>query len=527
MKKNVSPIFGLSLVLLIAAMSLLIHWFTYDILGFHRDELLYLALGRHMAAGFWSNPPMIGLISLVSQLLPGDPLLTTRIFPAIAGAVLIVIVGLITRELGGGIYAQVFACLSIALSLLMLRGFSMLQPVPFDILFWTLILYWLLRYINTGKPVFLILMGIGFGLGIMNKYMVLFLALGMMVAVTLTPNRKLWINKYTWYAALIALILVIPNLIWQYNHGFPVINHMTELRDNQLVNVKRANILIDQLLMFTFSSLVWLAGLFFLLFSSKAKNHRVFGFVYLVVMLMFVILRGKSYYSAGLYPFLFAAGGVCWESILKSAKLKVIGLSLVLLLSALSVPMGIPVMSVEKLASLYARIPPYLGGEALLRWEDGKMHPLPQDFADMLGWEELADIVIRASDTIADKNRIVIYAENYGQAGAIDHFGKPYGLPEVVSFSDNYLMWIPDSLPPERDLLFYVNDELGEDVDSLFAQCDSIGSVTNVNAREYGTSVYLCRSPKENFNRFWIDRVWWVRQWYRLNDPGKDGENSN
>ncbi len=522
MKKDLKPTYGLILVLLIAALSLLIHWFTYDILGFHRDELLYLALGRHMAAGFWSNPPLIGLISLVSQLLPGDPLLTTRILPAFAGAVLVVVVGLTTRELGGGIYAQVFACLSITLSLLILRGFSMLQPVPFDILFWTLILYWMLRYIKTEKPVFLILMGIGLGLGIMNKYMVLFLALGLIVSATLTPHRKLWINKYTWFAALITLIFVIPNLVWQYNHGFPVINHMTELRDTQLVHVRRVNILIDQLSLFTFSSLVWLTGLFFLLFSPRAKSFRVFGFVYLVIMLTFVVLRGKSYYSAGLYPFLFAAGGVAWEEILKTAKMKVVGLSLVILLSSLSVPLSIPVMPADRLSALYAKIPAYMGGEALLRWEDGDMHPLPQDFADMLGWEELADIVIRASGTIADKNRIFIYAENYGQAGAIEHFGKQHGLPDVVSFSDSYLLWIPDSLSAEKDLLFYVNDELGEDVDSLFAQCDSIGSITNINAREYGTTVYLCQSPKDNFNRFWADRVWWVRQWYRLNDSERE-----
>jgi hypothetical protein len=518
MKKNMKPFYGLMLILLIAAFSLLIHLLTYDILGFHRDELLYLALGRHFAAGYWSNPPLIGLISLISQLLPLDPLLATRILPAVAGAILVVIVGLMTRELGGGIYAQVFACLSITLSLLMLRGFSMLQPVPFDILFWTLILYWFLRYINSEKPVFIILMGIGLGLGIMNKYMVLFLAAGLMLAVLLTPHRKLWINKYTWYAALIAVILVIPNLVWQYNHGFPVINHITELRDTQLVNVKRANILIDQLLMFTFSSLVWLTGLLFLLFSPRAKSFRVFGFVYLIVLLMFVILRGKSYYTAGLYAFLFAAGGVGWEGVLKTVKHRVIGLLLVLLLSALIVPMGIPVMPAASLASLYSRIPSYLGGEALLRWEDGRMHPLPQDFADMQGWDELADIVIRASDTIADKSRLFIYAENYGQAGAIEHFGRPHGLSDVVSFSDSYLLWIPDSLPPDKDLLIYVNDELGEDVDSLFAQCDSVGSVTNIYAREYGTTVYLCRSPKEDLNRFWTDRVWWVKQWYRLND---------
>ena len=103
----------------------------------------------------------------------------------------------------------------------MLRGYSMLQPVPFDILFWSLILYWLLRYINSEKPLYIILIGIGFGLGILNKYMVVFLAAGLLLAIILTPYRRLWINKYTGLAVLIALLLFLPNLCWQYTHQFP------------------------------------------------------------------------------------------------------------------------------------------------------------------------------------------------------------------------------------------------------------------------------------------------------------------
>lgn len=501
-------------VILIALFTLLIHLFTYNNLGFHRDEFLYLALGKHMAAGFWSNPPLIGLISYLSQLLPGDPLFTTRLFPAIAGAFLVLITGLITRELGGKLYAQILACLSLSLSLLVLRGYSMLQPVPFDILFWTLILFWLLRYINTQKPVYLMLMGVGFGLGILNKYMVIFLAAGIFLSVVLTPNRRLWINKYTWYAVLIAFLLFLPNLIWQYTHGFPVIRHMQELHDTQLVNVKRANILIDQVLMFTIGSVIWISGLFWLLFSGKSKKFRVFGFIYLSVLLLFLILLGKSYYTAGLYPFMFAAGGVSWENYVKS---RVWQVALAVLIVFLSLPLisgGIPIMPASRLADFYARIPPKMGAEALLRWEDGRMHPLPQDFADMLGWDELGDIVIRACDTICDKNRIMIYAENYGQAGAIEHYGKPFGLPQVASFSDSYLLWVPDSIPAVGDLFFYVNGELGRDIDSLFARIDSVGSITNPYAREYGTTVYLCRSPRADFRHFWTERVKEVRSVY-------------
>jgi len=498
---------GLLWVYLIAGITLLVHLFTYNNLGFHRDEFLYLALGRHLSTGYWSNPPLIGLISYLSQLLPGDSLFTTRLFPAIAGAVLILVTGLTARELGGKLYSQVLACLSLSLSLLVLRGYSMLQPVPFDILIWTLILFWFLRYINTQKPVFLLLIGVAFGLGILNKYMVVFLAAGLLLAILFTPQRRLWTSKYTWYAVLIALVLFLPNLIWQYSNDFPVIRHMQELKDTQLVNVKRANILIDQVLMFTLGSIVWISGLLWLLFAGKSKSYRVFGFIYFSILMIFLILRGKSYYMAGLYPFLFAAGGVSWEVFLKSRVWQVVLALLIALLSIPLVPGGIPIMSAGKLAQFYTKIPPKMGAEALLRWEDGRMHPLPQDFADMLGWDELGTIVIKASDTIQDKNRIMIYAENYGQAGSIDHYGKPYGLPPVVSFSDSYLLWVPDTISPDIDIFFYVNDELGTDVDSLFACIDSVGSITNPYAREFGTSVYLCRSPRSDFRSFWSARV--------------------
>jgi hypothetical protein len=210
---------------------------------------------------------------------------------------------------------------------------------------------------------------------------------------------------------------------------------------------------------------------------------------------------------AGLYPFLFAAGGVAWEKILKKQVSRIILATILFLLSLPLVPAGIPVMKESKLIEWFKRIPPDMGGEALLRWEDGQMHSLPQDFADMLGWDDIASIVIKASDSISDKNRIMIYGENYGQAGALDLFGKPYGLPPAISFSDNYLLWVPDTLDQGKNILFYINNERGDDIFPMFAQVDSIGSVTNPHAREFGTTVYMCRSPRPEFFRFYKERV--------------------
>lgn len=503
---------GIFPVLLIAGVSLVVHLVFSKTLGFHRDEFLYLSLGNHLAAGYWSNPPFIGLIGYLSQLLPWDPLFNTRFIPAVAGTILIFVTGLITKELGGNTYATILSALILSFSLLILRAFSMLQPVPFDILFWTLILFCFLKFANTGKPGWIVATGIFIGFGMLNKYMVGFLVAGMILVLPLTPYRKLIFKKYSWLALIAGLLIFAPNLVWQFRNGFPVLRHMQELKETQLVNVERMNIIFDQLFMCTTGFLIWLAGLIWLLVRGGSK-YRIFGMIYLAVLALFLVLKGKSYYMAGLYPFLFAAGGVAWEKMLKNRTPRII-LLMVLFLSALAVlPMGIPIMNAQKMAGWFAAIPEEAGGEALLRWEDGQMHPLPQDYADMLGWDELANIVIRASDSI-DKDRIMIYGENYGYAGAVDLYGKPYGLPEASSFSDSYLLWIPDSLNRDKDFLYYINNERGEDIFPMFGSVDSLGSITNRYAREYGATVYLCRSPKPEFFEFYKEKVGEVKKKY-------------
>ncbi len=156
-------------------------------------------------------------------------------------------------------------------------------------------------------------------------------------------------------------------------------------------------------------------------------------------------------------------------------------------------------MPAPRLVAYFSKVPAKMGGEALLRWEDGRMHPLPQDYADMLGWDELGGIMIKACDTIQDKKRLMIYCENYGQAGAVDLYGRCHKLPEVVSFSDAYRLWAPDTISHTKDIFMYVNNELGGDVDSIFGKIVIAGRITNPYAREKGTTVYMCREPREDF----------------------------
>jgi hypothetical protein len=494
-------------ICILALVSLLIQLLAYKPLGFHRDEFLYLALGRHLDTGYWSNPPLIGLISALSQLLPGNSIFTTRFFPGLAGAVLVILTGLICKEMGGKRFAQLFACLGLITCILFLRAYSMLQPVPFDILFWTMILYFLLRYINTKRTIFILLLGFIFGIAILNKYIIGFLAAGIMIAVLLTKHRDLYKKSYTWIAILIAFLLFIPNILWQIQHHFPVVGHMNELARTQLVHVNRLNIITDQFFMFFGSSILWIPGLLWLLLTKRTKEYRVFGYIYLIVLTVYILLHGKSYYTAGLYPLFLAAGAVFWENLYKRNSSRIITVSIVLLLNILLVPNGIPIFSTEGLVKYYSEISKKTGNDVATRWESGRNHPLPQDYADMLGWDELANLVLKACDSIADKNQIMIYGENYGEAGSIDHYTRSLGYEPAISFSDSYLLWASDSISSKKKIFIYVNDEMGQDVKNLFAQIDSIGSITNKFAREFGTSVYMCRHPRFDFPAFWAKRV--------------------
>jgi len=141
------------------------------------------------------------------------------------------------------------------------------------------------------------------------------------------------------------------------------------------------------------------------------------------------------------------------------------------------------------------------------RFEDNSIHSLPQDYADMIGWEELAAVAGKAWNMVPDKKAAFIYCENYGQAGAITVIGKRYGLPEAVCFSESFRYWIPMQFDPDIKSMIYINDVPGEDVKHFFRKISVVGSITDRDAREYRTTVYLCGDPVDSFNKFWKLRI--------------------
>ncbi|NNE48410.1 MAG: hypothetical protein HKN37_17295 [Rhodothermales bacterium] len=468
--------------------------------GFHRDEFLYLAMGRHVDWGYWSNPPLIGALGWVAENVTGSSLFVVRLFPLAALAGTLFLTAAMVRDLGGGTVATAIACLPFVVSPGLLRPASLFQPVMFDILMWTLLAWVVVRYLTTSDSRWLVGLGIVVGVGLLNKYSIIFFVIALFAAVAFSSHRRQLLSRHVLFAMILAALLVLPNLLWQISHGWPVLAHMRELSETQLVNVLRLDFLTGQLLIHLPVTLFWMGGLLWL-FGKKGRRYRLLAVTFVFVVLLLLVLRGKSYYTLGAYPMLFAAAGVWLEAAHGAVRWSLALLALVL--GVLASPFSTPYLPVDSMLSYGKSFVQRTGVNAPLVWETGILHDLPQDYADMLGWEELAELAIEAHAEAEDAVGTVIFAENYGQAGAIEYYGRGRGLPDVISFGDSYRLWAPDSLPQTISTLIYVSDDPGTVFDSLFGASRVVGRVENVHARERGTEVLLMTEPDSTARDFY------------------------
>jgi len=493
---------------LLVVLKLTAHLLTYNMYEPHRDEFLYMAMKDHLAWGYLSVPPFIGFAGKTASILLGNTIFAYKLMPALAGVLTLMIVFLMVKELGGKTWAIFIGGASYLLSPTFLHINALFQPVSFDVLFWTLLIYLTMILARRSEPRYLIWLGVVSGIAILNKYSTGFLLVSLLVSLLLSPHRKILLHRNTWIAILAALLIVAPNLFWQIRHGLPVVHHLNELYETQLVNVSILNFSIDQLVMHIPALLVWVAGLLMLLFSSGLKQFRFIGAAYGILFILLACTHGKSYYMAGFYTVLFSAGGFVigtqWKGRLRAVKYFIV--LILFAMGLFGLPLGLPYLEQDKMEKYGQKIGPSVNF-APFRWEDGKVHKLPQDWADMTGWEELAGMVYRTYQELPPESRkkCFIWAENYGQAGAIRFYTLMKGLPEPVSFSDNFLLWAPDSLG-ELEYLIYVNDET-EEISTHFRSVTSCGTITNPLAREYGLGVYLCAQPYRNFSEIYARKA--------------------
>jgi 4-amino-4-deoxy-L-arabinose transferase-like glycosyltransferase len=405
----------------------------YDL---QRDEYLHLDQAYHLAWGFLSVPPVTSWFSYLIFLL-GNSVFWIKFFPALFGALTLLIVWKTIETLKGNLYALILGATCILFSCL-LRLNTLYQPNSLDVLCWTAFYYVVIQYIKTEEKKWFYIGAVVFAFGFLNKYNILFLLIGLLPALLLSNQRKILAEKKLYFALILGLLLILPNLVWQYNNQFPIVHHMKELAETQLVNVNRADFLKEQLLFFIGSFLVILSGLYALLFYKPFAHYKFFFATILFTLIVFIYFKAKAYYAIGLYPVYIAFGAVFLSNILNTGWKRYLQPVFVLIPLLLFIPMynlAFPNKSPEYIA----QHPEKYKKLGMLRWEDGKDHALPQDFADMLGWKELARKTDSVYASLPNSENTLVLCDNYGQAGAINYYSKK-GI-KAVSFNADYVNW--------------------------------------------------------------------------------------
>lgn len=486
----------LGLLLLLALVRVLLHTLTNGQYGFHRDELATLDDARYLAWGYVAYPPVTPFIARLALELFGPSLAGVRFFSALAQSMVMVLAGLMARELGGSRLAQIVAALAVAIAPVSLSQGALFQYVSFDFLWWVLIAYLTIRLLKSDEPRWWLAIGAVIGLGLMTRYTMAFLVTGMVIGVVLTKARRYLASPWLWGGVVVALLIFLPNLLWQVQHHFIALDFLSHLHERDIRIGRTEGFLIEQFWVGAnvFTLPFWLVGLYFYWFSLAGRPYRMLGWMYLIPFALFLAGQGRSYYLAPAYPMLIAAGVVLWERWLAGLSVGRARLAQGLTWAALAAGgliFGALVLPVAPVNSALWRA-------------SSEVH---DNFTEQIGWPDLVETVagIYAALPAEERLHTGILAGNYGEAGAINLYGPAYGLPEAISGINSY--WLRGYGDPPPQTLIVVGAQHAE-AERYFEMCDLAGQVTNrygvVNeeSRDH-PDIFICRGLRQPWPDFW------------------------
>lgn len=489
------PRVELQLLLALALARLLLHLLTNGQYGFHRDELAVLDDSRHLAWGYVAYPPLVPFLAHASMALFGDSLAAYRAPSALAQALATLLAGLIARELGGGRFAQVTAAVAVCCVPFSMLAGSMLQYTSPDYLWWVLAAWLLLKLANGSDPRWWLGLGLAIGLGMMTRYTMLFCVAGIVVATLATPLRRQLATPWPWIGAALSLLVFAPNAWWQWQHGFVYLDFVEHIHARDVRIGRTDGFLAGQLLVGAGPLLVplWMAGLAWLAFARRAADWSGLAWLYATALLLFWLAGARDYYLAPAYPMLLAAGAVLLERGI--ARLRPHAAT-----AARTATTLVLLFALATTALVALPLAP-IGSEG---WHvAGEFH---DNFAEQVGWPELVAQVAAVHHALpeAERARTAIYANNYGEAGAINRYGPAYGLPTAISGINSYWARGYGDVPPTTVIV------LGDDAQGIAdtpATCTLAGRVRiphGVENEESGhPDIYVCRDLQFDWPRAW------------------------
>jgi hypothetical protein len=434
---------GTVVVVLLAIVKLLVHVLTASDYGYFRDELYYMAAGRHLAFGYVDFPPFVALVAAFTRVLLGDSLLALHFFPALAGAAVVVLTGLMARELGGGRFAQGLAALAVLVAPDFLVFGTWLSMDAFDQLWWVLASYVLLLILKRDRPRLWLLFGLVVGLGLLTKVTVLFFGFAVLFALLVTPARGQLRTRWPWLGGVIAFAFLAPYALWNASNGWPTLEFWGEY-GSKVAPTSPVGFIVQQVLTMNPGTLpVWCAGLYYYFFSREGKQFRPLGWIFVMLFALFLVLNAKFYFLAPAYPALFAAGGLLIERFVSRRGWVRAGVAYACVLALSGLVVGpltvVPALPVGTLASITGAV----GGDAGVKQETRQVGQLPQNFADRFGWEGMVGTIAGVYHDLpsGERSEACILTGNYGEAGAVDFFGPKHGLPKAISGHNNYYLW--------------------------------------------------------------------------------------
>ena len=486
---------GMLIVLGIALAKLVMHCVFNNRYGYFRDEFDYLACGDHLAWGYVDQPPLLPFLVRVSRVVLGDSLRSIRFLPALATSAVVVLTALITREFGGRRFALVLSAVAVLIAPVYLSGGSLLTTNSLEPLLWMACVYFAILALKRDAR-YWVCFGVAAGLGLQEKYSIAIFGFGIVVGLLISKQRSALLSKWFWIGGLAAFLIFLPNLFWNLQHHWPFLELMHNIKTTgKDVQLSPLEYFAQQiLLLHPLTAPIWIAGLLALLLSSRLNNYRFLGWCYLISFIAFVVLKGKNYYLAPIYPMLFAAGTIALENgivRLRQGWLKPVILVLLLAGGAWFAPIVVPVLSIDRFIAYMNTLP-----FKVPRTEHSHMSAaLPQHYADQFGWEEMTAMTAQAWSRIKPEERpdCGIFAQDYGQAGAIDFFGRRYGLPAALSGHQTYFLWGPRGYSGN---CLIVLDDRKEVLEQKFEHVEYVGSSDSPYALERNIPVYICKGAK-------------------------------